>query len=125
MSHKRRPGVGDFSGAIPQARAAVNGFFETDDKLWAGYATNVLVDALLRSGNDADLEEARVSVERLRALPIEPGVVVHELWLLRTRALLARACGEEATYLTLRDDYRKRATDLGFEGHMAMAAAMA
>jgi adenylate cyclase len=117
--------VGDLAGAISQSRAAVNEFFGLGNKVWTGYATNVLVDALLRSGNDADLEEARVSVERLRALPIEPGVVVHELWLLRTRALLARACGEEATYLTLRDDYRKRATDLGFEGHMAMAAAMA
>jgi adenylate cyclase len=116
--------VGDFAGAILQSRAAVNEFFGLGSKVWSGYATNVLVDALTQSGNDADLQEAKVAVDRLARLPIEPGVVVHELWLLRARALLARACRDEVTYHGLRDDYRKTATELGFEGHMAMADAM-
>ena len=116
--------VGDFAGAISQSRAAVNEFFELGSKVWTGYATNVLVDALTHSGSDADLQEAKVAVDRLAALQIEPGVVVHELWVLRARALLSRACGDEVTYHGLRDDYRKTATELGFEGHIAMAEAM-
>jgi hypothetical protein len=40
------------------------------------------------------------------------------------RALLARACGDEAGYLDYRDRYRAMANRLGFEGHMAVAAAM-
>ena len=70
--------VGDFAGAISQSRAAVNEFFGLGDRLWTGYATNVLVDALTQSGTEADLQEAKVAVDRLAALPIEPGVVVHE-----------------------------------------------
>jgi adenylate cyclase len=38
--------------------------------------------------------------------------------------LLARAQGDEASYHDLQDRYRKTATDLGFEGHMATADAM-
>ena len=60
--------VGDFAGAISQSRAAVNEFFGLGSKVWSGYATNVLVDALMQSGNDADLEEAKVAVDRLAAL---------------------------------------------------------
>jgi adenylate cyclase len=50
--------------------------------------------------------------------------VLHELPLLRLRALLAQARGDEASYRSYRDRYRERANDLGFEGHMAIAAAM-
>ena len=53
-------------------------------------------------------------------MPTEPGVVVHEIWLLRLRALLAQADGDDAGYRDYRDRYRTMATDLGFEGHMAM-----
>ena len=116
--------VGDFAGAISQSRAAVNEFFELGNKVWTGYATNVLVDALTHSGSDADLQEAKVAVDRLAALQIEPGVVVHELWVLRARALLARACGDEVTYHEPRYDYRKMVAELGFEGHIAMAEAV-
>jgi hypothetical protein len=40
------------------------------------------------------------------------------------RALLARAHGDEFTYREFADRYRKMATDLGFEGHIAWAEAM-
>ena len=92
--------------------------------MWAGYSTNVLVDALVSSGGDANLLEATAAVDRLAALPIEPGVVVHQLWLLRARTLLARAQGDQIAYRDLRDRYRKTANDLGFEGHVAWAEAM-
>jgi adenylate cyclase len=52
------------------------------------------------------------------------GLVIHEIWLLRLRALLARAHGDEAGYRDYRDRYRGMATELGVEGHMKWAEAM-
>jgi hypothetical protein len=50
--------------------------------------------------------------------------VIRDIWLLRLRALLARARGDETGYLDHRDRYRALATSLGFDGHMAWAEAM-
>jgi adenylate cyclase len=50
--------------------------------------------------------------------------VIREVWLLRLRALLARANGDEESYRDYRDRYRALATSLGFEGHMKWAEAM-
>ncbi len=116
--------IGDIAGAISLSRPAVNNFFRMGDGLWLGYGTNVLVEALLRRGGPGDLNDAKEAIDRLAAAPVESGFVVHSIWLLRARALLARAFGDTAAYQALRDDYRKMATDLGFEGHMAMAEAM-
>jgi hypothetical protein len=63
-------------------------------------------------------------IDRLAAAPIDD-LVVRDVTLLRLRALLANARGDEATYRDFRDRYRAMANDLGFEGHMAWAAAMA
>jgi adenylate cyclase len=41
------------------------------------------------------------------------------------RTLLALAQGEDANYRDYRDRYRKMAAQLGFEGHIVMAEAMA
>jgi hypothetical protein len=51
--------------------------------------------------------------------------VVRDIWLLRLRALLARARRDEAGYRDFRDSYRDMAKTLGFEGHIAWAEAMA
>jgi hypothetical protein len=52
-------------------------------------------------------------------------LALREVWLLRLRALLARARGDEAAYLDFRDRYRDMAKSLGFEGHVKWADAMA
>ena len=75
-------------------------------------------------GKDSDLQEAQAAIDRLAAVPTEPGFVMHEIWLLRLRALLARAHGDETGYRDFRDRYRAMAKTLGFEGHIAMAEAM-
>jgi len=49
---------------------------------------------------------------------------MRDIWLLRLRALLAKACGDVAEYARLRDNYRALATSLGFEGHVDWAEAM-
>jgi adenylate cyclase len=83
-----------------------------------------LVEALLRRNADGDVQQAQAAIDRLAAVPTEPGFVLHELPLLRLRALLARAHGDETGYRDNRDRYRAMATSLGFEGHMAWAEAM-
>jgi hypothetical protein len=61
---------------------------------------------------------ARQSCRRLHR------VVFRDVWLLRLRALLARADGDEAAYRDYRDRYRAMAASLGCEGHMKWAEAM-
>ena len=82
------------------------------------------MEVLLRRGTDADLEETQLAIDRLAAVPTERGFVINEIWLLRLRALLARAHGDTTAYRDYRDRYRGMATELGFEGHMKMAEAM-
>jgi len=60
----------------------------------------------------------------LAAIPIDPGFVLHDITLLRLRALLARARGDETAYRDYRDRYRDMARTLGYEGHIAWAEAM-
>jgi len=116
--------LGDVDGAIELARSNVDCLFDSGDMLSRGPAVTVFVEALLRRGTELDLAEAKSGVDRLAAVPTDPGFVLHELPLLRLRALLARAGGDEIGYVQFTDRYRKMANDLGFEGHMAIAAAM-
>ncbi|MCW2565265.1 MAG: hypothetical protein JWQ31_3825 [Mycobacterium sp.] len=89
-----------------------------------GRPTEVLVETLLERGEPADVAAARAAIDRLAAVPAEPGVVIYEIALLRLRALVARAQGDEADYRGYLDRYRAMANEIGFEGHIAMAEAM-
>ena len=114
---------GDLDGAIELARAVVADLFDSGGAVWSVLATTVLVEALSRRGSDGDIPAAQAAVDRLAAVT-DPGLVLNELPLLRLRALLARAVGDEAGYREFRDRYRAKATECGFEGHMALAEAM-
>jgi hypothetical protein len=81
------------------------------------------VEALLDRGSDGDIAEAEAAIGRLTHTPTE-GTVVRDIWLLRLRALLARARGDAAAYAQLRDRYREMAKTLDFEGHIDWAEAM-
>ena len=70
------------------------------------------------------MAEAAAAIERLAAAPAEEGLVIRDIWLLRLRALLARARGDIAAYKDLRDRYRDMAKTLGYEGHIDWAEAM-
>jgi adenylate cyclase len=115
---------GDLTDAIDLARAVLTGLSGSGTCTWGALATAALVEALLRRRDEHDLGEARVAIDELAAVPTDPGFVLHDIWLLRLRALLAQAEDDEASYRDHRDRYRKMATELGFEGHMAMAEAM-
>jgi len=116
--------LGDLDGAIGLARAVVDDLLSSGGCIWSALATTVLVEALLQRAGDEDLEEARAAIDRLAAIPTDPGFVLDEITLLRLRALLARAHGDDARYRESRDRYRDMARTLGFEGHIAWAEAM-
>ena len=72
----------------------------------------------------ADVAEAEAAIERLATAPADDGLVLRDIWLLRLRALLARARGDDVAYRDFLSCYRAMATELGFEGHMKWAEAM-
>ncbi|HME79474.1 MAG TPA: adenylate/guanylate cyclase domain-containing protein [Mycobacterium sp.] len=122
---RERARRGDRNDAIPLMRAAVNHLFREGRLLgWGVPTTGVLVETLLDRGADGDLVEAKAAIERLAAAPADEGLVMRDIWLLRLRALLARAHGDAAAYAHFRDRYRDMARTLGFEGHIAWAEAM-
>jgi adenylate cyclase len=90
--------LGDVDRAIESARTVTTEVRETGAAIWDGLSMSVLVEALLQRCGEADLEEAHVAIDRLAGLPIDPGLVLHETCLLRLRALLARAHGDETGY---------------------------
>jgi class 3 adenylate cyclase len=124
-SARERARRGDRDDAIPLMRAAVDHLFREGRLLmWGVHATGVLVETLLDRGGDGDLVEAEAAIERLATAPADEGLVIREIWLLRSQTLLARARGDMVAYADLRDRYRDMATSLGFEGHIAWAEAM-
>jgi len=122
---RERARRGDRDGAIPFMRAAVDHLFrEGHLQIWGVPATGVLVETLLVRSANGDVAEAEAAIERLAAAPADEGLVMRDIWLLRLRALLARAHGDPAAYTHFRDRYRGMAKTLGFEGHMEWAEAM-
>ena len=121
---RERARRGDREDAIALMRAATDHLFPEGQLLWGVAATGVLVETLLDRGADADVAEAKAAIERLAAAPAEEGLVIRDIWLLRLRALLARARGDIAAYKDLRDRYRDMAKTLGYEGHIDWAEAM-
>jgi class 3 adenylate cyclase len=122
---RERARRGDRDEAIPLMRAAVDHMVcQGQLPQWGIPATSVLVETLVDRGTDDDLREAEAAIERLAATPADEGLVMRDIWLLRLRALLARARGEGVNYLGFVNRYRDMATSLGFEGHIAWAEAM-
>jgi class 3 adenylate cyclase len=122
---RERARLGDRDEAMPVMRAAVDDLFrEGRLQVWGIPATGVLVETLLDSGADGDVAEAEAAIERLAAAPADEGLVIRDIWLLRLRALVARAHGDAAAYAEFRDRYRDMAKTLSFEGHIAWAEAM-
>jgi class 3 adenylate cyclase len=116
---------GDRDEAIPLMRTAVDHLFPEGHLLvWGILATGVLVETLLDRGTEADVAEAETAIERLAAASADEGLVIRDVWLLRLRALLSRARSDDVAYRDLVSRYRAMAESLGFEGHIAWAAAM-
>jgi len=106
-------------------RAAVDELFREGQLVeWGIPATGVLVETLLDRGTDPDVADAEAAIDRLATAPADEGPVIRDIWLLRLRALLARAHGDAVAYPNFRDRYLDMAKTFGYEGHTAWAEVM-
>jgi hypothetical protein len=121
---RERARRGESGAAIPVMRSAADELFQTGQLPTAFAATAVLVETLLGRGAEGDAQEAQSSIERLANVRNYAGAAVCDIWLLRLRAQLARASGDDDAYRALVSRYLSTARSLGFEGHIAMAEAM-
>jgi hypothetical protein len=122
---RERARRGDRDEAIPLMFAAVDQLIREGQLLsWGTPATGVLVETLLDRGAEGDVAEAEAAIERLAVAPADEGLALRDIWLLRLRALLAQAHGDDARYHEYQDRYRDMARTLGYEGHMEWAKAM-
>jgi hypothetical protein len=112
---------GDLDGAIVAMRAAVDDLFRHGLFSWSSMATRVFVETLLARGGESDLQEAQTAIERLASAPFDDEVVLRNIWLLRLRAQLAGARGDEVAHRKLVKRYDAMARSIGWLGHMAMA----
>jgi adenylate cyclase len=120
----RATGDEDVDRAIQQARTALNELFGSGNFANCDVGTRVLVELLLARGAENDLSEAEAAIERLVGTSADSEWVTRDLFVLRLRALLARARGEDMVYREHRNRYRAMANALAYQGHMAWAAAM-
>ncbi|OBF38714.1 hypothetical protein A5724_09115 [Mycobacterium sp. ACS1612] len=96
----------ELDASIEIARATTAHLVECGEVLFRGPATVVLVDSLLQRGTGRDLQEAQAVVDDLAACPVDPGFVLYELALLRSRAALARFRGDRQADAQLMQRYR-------------------
>jgi hypothetical protein len=115
---------GDRDAAIAVMRKAVDEMHQAGRLGYGVLGTSILVEALLERGAEGDLAEAQEAIDRLANLLADDGAAMREITLLRLRALLARAQGDDVAYRDLVSRYRAMAKSLGFEGHIAWAEAM-
>jgi hypothetical protein len=115
---------GDRDAAIPVMRQAVDELHQAGRLGFGVLGTGVLVEALLERDAEGDLAEAQEAIDRLAKLPADDGWAIREITLLRLRALLSRARGDDVAYRDLANRYHAMAESLGFEGHIAWAGSM-
>jgi adenylate cyclase len=116
--------AGDVDGAVEYGNTVVERSIENGEWMFRGAGVAALAEVLLLRGSVADFEEAQRRADQLAAIATEPGFVLNEIALLRTRAMLARAKGDAVSCRDYADRYRAKAMALGFDGHVAMAEAM-
>ncbi len=115
---------GDRDAVMPVMRRAVDELHR-DGRLGYGvWGTGALVETLLDGGTEGDVAEAKAAIDRLADLSAGDGSTMLDITLLRLKALLARAHRDDVGYRQLASHYRAMAESLGFEGHIAWAAAM-
>ena len=120
---RERARRGDRDAAIAVMRNAVDDLHQAGRLGYGVWGTGILVETLLERGAEDDLAEAQEAIDRLANLPAD-GSAIREITLLRLRALLSRARGDDVAYRDFRDRYRDMARSLGFEGHTVWAEAM-
>ena len=82
------------------------------------------METLLQRGAAGDLAEAEEHIDWLANVSADNPSAALEITMLRLRALLAQAGGDDDAYRDLANRYHAMAKSLGFEGHIAWAEAM-
>jgi hypothetical protein len=122
---RERARRGERDAAIAVMRQAVDELHQAGRLGGYGvWGTGVLVEMLLERGAEGDLAEAQKAFDWLANVRADRGSAMREITLLRLRAMLARARGDDVAYRDLVSRYRAMAESLGFEGHIAWAEAM-
>ena len=124
VAARERARRGDRDAAIAVMRQAVDELHQAGRLGYGVFGTGVLVETLLERGAEGDLAEAQQEIDRLANLPADDGSAIRDITLLRLRALLARARGDDVAYRDLVSRYRAMAESLGFQGHIDWAEAM-
>jgi class 3 adenylate cyclase len=116
--------LGDLDGAVQQLRSVADDLFNTGHFSNCDLAVVALVETLVSRGGDGDLREAQAALNRLANVSVDFSWAVRDIEVLRLRALLSKARGDQAAYQELTQRYRDMAKTLGFEGHIDWAEAM-
>ena len=124
LASRERARRGDRDAAIPLMRDAVTELHQQERIGYGVWGTGVLVETLLERGAEGDLAEAEEQIDRLANVTADNPSAMVEITLLRLRALLAQAGGDDVAYRDLVGRYRAMAESLGFEGHIDWAEAM-
>ena len=124
LTARERARRGDRDAALSVLHEALDDLFLTGQFALCFAASGALVETLLERSADGDAAEAEAAIDRLADAPTDDGLAMRDIWLLRLRALLARAHGDATAYADFRDRYRDMAKTLGFEGHIEWAEAM-
>ena len=121
---REKAGTGDVDGAVALLRKTVDDLHRPQRPFFGVMGSRVLVETLVGRGTAEDVAEAEQVIDRLADLRSDEGSAVVDVTVLRSRALVAGARGEDAAYRELVGRYRTTAASHGFEGHMAWAEAM-
>ena len=98
---RERARRGDRDAAIPVMRQAVDELRQAGHLFYGVWGTGVLVETLLERGAEGDLAEAQEEIDRLANLRADQDSAMRDITLLRLRALLSRARGDEIAYRDL------------------------
>ena len=98
---RERARCGDRDEAIAKIRDAASHLHRAGQHGWSVFSAGVLVEALLDRGAEGDLAEAQDAIDQLANLRTDEVWAIRDIWLLRLRALMAGARGDDAVY---RDD---------------------
>ena len=121
---RERARRGDRDAAIAVMRQVVDELHQAGRLVYGVWGTGVLVETLLERGAEGDLAEAQEAIDWLTNLRDDQDSAMLDITLLRLRALLARARGDDVACRDLVSRYRAMAESLGYEGHIAWAKAM-
>ncbi|MEZ0339544.1 AAA family ATPase [Mycobacterium sp. pV006] len=106
---------GDLSGAINNVRGSISDMRAAGEVLSMGVATSILVESLVKRGSAGDLAEATAAVDQLSSATAASGLALYRVPMLRLRALLAEAVGDDDGRHTYLDRARAAAATSDYE----------